>query len=68
MVTCERCGELYFRGSKHATPDFCGTCIFINGPLPEARVEPPIARQPRKRKNGHHEKPETVEETSDDED
>jgi hypothetical protein len=41
MIVCDRCGEKYTKGSSYSTPDYCGTCVFINGPLPEPRIEPP---------------------------
>jgi hypothetical protein len=35
---CNRCGEGYNLDAPYATSEHCGTCIFINGPLPEAKV------------------------------
>ena len=41
MLVCDRCGESYPRGSKYSTSDYCGTCTFIHGSLPEPNVDPP---------------------------
>lgn len=39
MIVCERCGESYHKGSRFSTDDYCGTCIFINGQLPEPKAQ-----------------------------
>jgi len=39
MLVCERCGESYHKGSRFSTDDYCGTCIFIHGQLPEPKVQ-----------------------------
>jgi hypothetical protein len=41
MLVCARCGEKYHKGSSYSTDDHCGTCIFINGPLPEPKTDLP---------------------------
>lgn len=47
MLVCDRCGESYHKGSKFSTDDYCGTCIFINGPLPEPKVQGVTYSSPR---------------------
>lgn len=41
MIVCDRCGENYHKGSKYSTADYCGTCTFIHGSLPEPKVDSP---------------------------
>jgi hypothetical protein len=41
MRVCERCGEKYPSDAKYSTPDYCGTCIFINGNPPVDRLNQP---------------------------
>jgi hypothetical protein len=48
-MLCDRCGERYNPDDKHATNDYCGTCVFINGPRPNDRfVAHPYAANEKK--------------------
>jgi hypothetical protein len=51
MLECDRCGEKYNSRDTYSTPDYCGTCVFINGKLPESKFNPQPTRvtkvQPR---------------------
>jgi hypothetical protein len=38
MPVCDRCGEGYSKGANYSTADYCGTCTFIHGTLPEPKV------------------------------